>query len=121
MKLLAPLNIFSMLVTLEVSRGSGWLKLLAPQNMPLIVFTDDVSQSLIAALKCAESCKHTADQEDASQKRCDMSVTAETSQVLMCPCAVSAVPSSASHSATPVSSCDLLVNTDMRSGPGAGT
>ena len=38
-------NISSMSVTLEMSKASGWLKLLAPSNMLRMVVTLEVSRS----------------------------------------------------------------------------
>ena len=45
-----------MRVTLPVSKGTGWLKLDAPNNMPHIVVTAEVSQPVSPSSKTARSC-----------------------------------------------------------------
>merc|ERR1719160_2088541 len=63
-----------MLVTLDVSKLSGWLNAFAYLNILYMFVTLDVSQLDMSALNCCRLLK-----------RSDMSVTAETSQLAMGP------------------------------------
>ena len=67
----APLNMFCMFTTLEVSKSTGWLKAVASRNMPYMSVTLDVSK-LTGWLKAV-----------APLNMCSMSVTLEVSQFEM--------------------------------------
>ena len=67
-------NIWCMVVTLEVSKLSGWLNAAAPPNMPAMVVTPAVFQLEMSALKFVKPPKSPL-----------MSVMEETTQLAMGP------------------------------------
>ena len=91
-------NIKRMSVTRDVSKLSGWLKADANQNMPRMFVTRDVSQLEMSALKFCKRAKSSL-----------MSVMGETFQPAMAPCVAMAAVWLASYSWTAACRSALVV------------
>ena len=105
----APLNIHSMVVTRDVSKLSGWLNFHAVKNMPAMFVTPEVSQ---LGMSSSISCNPVKSQL--------MSVMPETSKSSMGPYVASASFGLEFHALSAVISSALVVKTPASGGDGDG-